>query len=600
LKNILSGKEELGAAEEALSSSKEYTDAELQDFASEVSASLTVLGQEIDSKANATHNHKISEVENLQANLDALENSKADKEHIHTVDSALSTTSTNPVENQAVTNWLADNVKDYRIAFGTGTGYQKYAYLTSEPTNAIAGAPSDSTGLNVIYSLQSFDDEAQFGVLWENIPNIPLAKNGQEGIVLLEDSVSSTSTRTAATPNSVKQAYDLANSKANVTHNHDITEINNLQTELDNKSNSDHTHDNATQANHGLMSNIDKTKLDNIADGATRVVVDSSLIADSTNPVQSNVLQTALAGKEALGAAEQALEEAKAYTDEVVSDLVGTAPDNLNTIHELAQGVEENQDLIDTLDAAITQKADKTHNHDSVYVSQTSLGKASGVATLGTDGKVLTEQLPSNNAGGLSYRITNAVFTVANWVLDSSLNKYKYVYSNANITTATVVNVMFTLTSLSYANAAGVQQEVIEGNGTITLYSNSKPTADLVGDILIYGALNSEEITTDAQTEIATQVTSFGQRLSTIENNIGSTKHYYSLAEVNNTLTINSSMDTVFAAMANNSILHCIINGTNSVYPASVGVLEIVKIDSNYGTAEFHYEGKIATGTFTA
>jgi len=57
LKNILSGKEELGAAEEALSSSKEYTDAELQEFAAEVNASLTVFGQEIDSKANATHNH---------------------------------------------------------------------------------------------------------------------------------------------------------------------------------------------------------------------------------------------------------------------------------------------------------------------------------------------------------------------------------------------------------------------------------------------------------------------------------------------------------------------------------------------------------------
>ena len=70
LKNILSGKEELGAAEEALSSSKEYTDAELQDFASEVNASLTVLGQEIDSKANATHDHEISDITGLQAELD--------------------------------------------------------------------------------------------------------------------------------------------------------------------------------------------------------------------------------------------------------------------------------------------------------------------------------------------------------------------------------------------------------------------------------------------------------------------------------------------------------------------------------------------------
>ena len=79
IKSILSGKEELGAAEEALSSSKQYTDTELQDFASEVNASLTVLGQEIDGKAPATHNHKISDVTNLQSELDG----KSDAGHTH-------------------------------------------------------------------------------------------------------------------------------------------------------------------------------------------------------------------------------------------------------------------------------------------------------------------------------------------------------------------------------------------------------------------------------------------------------------------------------------------------------------------------------------
>lgn len=75
IKSILSGKEELGAAEEALSSSKQYTDTELQDFASEVNASLTVLGQEIDGKAPATHGHEISDVTNLQNTLDSLQES---------------------------------------------------------------------------------------------------------------------------------------------------------------------------------------------------------------------------------------------------------------------------------------------------------------------------------------------------------------------------------------------------------------------------------------------------------------------------------------------------------------------------------------------
>lgn len=104
IKSILSGKEELGAAEEALSSSKQYTDTELQDFASEVNASLTVLGQEIDGKAPATHNHKISDVTNLQSELDG----KSDAGHTHTIDSALSTTSTNPVQNKIVNAAIQD------------------------------------------------------------------------------------------------------------------------------------------------------------------------------------------------------------------------------------------------------------------------------------------------------------------------------------------------------------------------------------------------------------------------------------------------------------------------------------------------------------
>lgn len=205
----------------------------------------------------------------------------------------------------------------------------------------------------------------------------------------------------------------------------------------------------------------------------------------------------------------------------------------------------------------------------------------------------------NNNAGGLSYRIENAVFQVAGWTLDSDRQIYKYVYTNANITTNTVVNVMFTMTSLTYANYAGVQQEVIEGDGNITLYSNSIPTADLVADILVYGAVSSESLTPNAQTTFSTQMSELGERVTKLSNNMGSTKMYYSLQEVNNTLTVESSMETVFAAMANNSILNCIINGANSVYPASKGVLNIVKIDENNGTAQFQYEGKIATGNFT-
>ena len=57
------------------------------------------------------------------------------------------------------------------------------------------------------------------------------------------------------------------------------------------------TYTNATSDTPGLMSNIDKSKLDGIDSGANKTVVDTSLNSTSTNPVQNKVVNSALSGK---------------------------------------------------------------------------------------------------------------------------------------------------------------------------------------------------------------------------------------------------------------------------------------------------------------
>lgn len=145
------------------------------------------------------------------------------------------------------------------------------------------------------------------------------------GIVKLTNSTSSTSTTTAATPNSVKSAYDLANQaktaaataqstadgKANASHTHvvaditdltaTVTELNymdgvtsNVQTQLDGKAASSHSHSAATTSDAGFMTAAMVTKLNGIATGATKNVVDSALSSSSTNPVQNKVINSAL------------------------------------------------------------------------------------------------------------------------------------------------------------------------------------------------------------------------------------------------------------------------------------------------------------------
>ena len=61
----------------------------------------------------------------------------------------------------------------------------------------------------------------------------------------------------------------------------------------------------ATQSAAGLMSKADKAKLDGIAAGATKVIVDSALSNASANPLQNKVIAAALDGKAGTAAATQ-------------------------------------------------------------------------------------------------------------------------------------------------------------------------------------------------------------------------------------------------------------------------------------------------------
>lgn len=81
-----------------------------------------------------------------------------------TVDADLNTESTNPVQNKAITNWLAENVKNYRIAFSGMGSRNAYAYLTSEAVSP-AAAPDNSP----FYAIEDYP----IGVLWSNIADKP-------------------------------------------------------------------------------------------------------------------------------------------------------------------------------------------------------------------------------------------------------------------------------------------------------------------------------------------------------------------------------------------------------------------------------------------
>ena len=113
-----------------------------------------------------------------------------------------------------------------------------------------------------------------------------------------------------------------------------------ITNKLSGKSDTGHGHSAATSSVAGFMSAADKSKLDGIASGANKITVDGSLSASSTNPVQNKVVNTAIT--------------------------------NLNTL--------------------VGSKAVSTQISEAITAKA---GKANGLATLDTNGKVPSSQLPS-------------------------------------------------------------------------------------------------------------------------------------------------------------------------------------------------------------
>lgn len=105
-----------------------------------------------------------------------------------------------------------------------------------------------------------------------------------------------------------------------------------IDTFLNGKSDTNHTHTNASTTTPGFLSAEDKTKLNNLK----QITVDSSINATSTNPVQNKVINTALTGKA-----------------------------NTNHTHSITN--------ITNLQSQLDGKANSVHTHDDRYYTETEM-----------------------------------------------------------------------------------------------------------------------------------------------------------------------------------------------------------------------------------
>ena len=203
-------------------------------------------------------------------------------------------------------------------------------------------------------------------------------------------------------------------SKANTNHTHDIASLpdendilghmeNDFHTALDTKANKT----TATTSANGLMSKEDKSKLDGIATGANKTVVDSSLSSSSTNPVQNKVVNSALSGK---------ANSSHSHSISNITNLQSTLNAKSGTGH-----THDDRYYTETeMNTKLNGKANVNHSHDSAsssengFLSKEDKSKLDGIATEANK-TVVDSSLSSSSTNPVQNKIvTNALNGKAN------------------------------------------------------------------------------------------------------------------------------------------------------------------------------------------
>lgn len=292
---------------------------------------ITGLATALSGKANSSHTHAQSDITGLATALSG----KSDTSHSHsnatttaagfmskddkskldgiatganktTVDTALSSTSTNPVQNKVVNTALSGKANtSHTHTQSQVTGLE--TALAGKAASSHSHAQSDITGLATALSGKS-DTSHSHSVATTSAAGF-MSKDDKtklNGIATGANNYTHPSTHAAsmitglagvATSGSYTDLTDKPTSMTPTAHSHAQSDITGLATALNGKASTGHTHSAASTTANGFMSKEDKTKLNGIATGANKTTVDSALSSTSTNPVQNKVINTALAGK---------------------------------------------------------------------------------------------------------------------------------------------------------------------------------------------------------------------------------------------------------------------------------------------------------------
>ena len=294
---------------------------------------------------------------------------------------------------------------------------------------------------------------------------------------------------------------------------HTIAQISGLQSALDGKSSTSHNHDSAykpasyvpswsevtgkpstfTPASHTHNEYVNQNAFSNVKVGTTTVAADSAtdtlefvagsnivLTPDTTNDkitiavngqtVSASEKSTWNAKETTTGAqskADAALAAAKSYADTKVANLVGSAPEALDTLQELADAVQGNQAGVTDLLQKVGTKAEKS------YVD-TELAKKANSSHTHTGAQVnLTGYAKPETTGALSTADTlNAALGKLEKALDGKQAAGSYAAANHNHDSAYLGKTATAAAATKLATARTINGVAFDGTTNITITAN--------------------------------------------------------------------------------------------------------------------------------
>lgn len=287
-------------------------------------------------------------------------------------------------------------------------------------------------------------------------------------------------------------------------------------------------------------------------------------------------------GADISGSADTALTSAKAYTDEAIADLINSAPSTLDTLGEIATAMEENDEVVAALEAAIGNKQDTITGSASTITSNNLTTSRALISN--TSGKVAVSNVSSTELEYLD-GVTGNIQTQ----LDSKSDEdHTHLYAGSSTAGGSATS------AVKLATARTIDGVSFNGSAAITHYgtcntaaATAAKTVSISGFSLVTGARIAVKFSyTNTASSPTLNVNSTGAKSITLRNSaIG--EDFFLAGKIYDFIYNGSSWDLVTGAIDDTIEWKKYASGTGAtstiIEPTAISPREFL-IEASFGT----------------